>query len=131
MVTQSMGPGPTAGYAMAIAARAARTANADRQLADLRAAADRLTTTRPTNDSIRLVTARATSAAEAAVAAGHDAEAAVVGAMAAYWDDLEDRLAQVGAAGAGLIDDGDVVLTHCWADAPLMAILEAVLARGV
>ena len=131
MVTQSMGPGPTAGYGLALAARAGRSDPAIRQVADLRDAAARLVATRPTNDSIRMMTTRMATAAEHALAAGQDAEQAILGEMDAYWSDLDDRLARVGEAGAGLIRAGDNVLTHCWADAPLMAILEAALARGV
>jgi methylthioribose-1-phosphate isomerase len=131
MVTQSMGPGPTAGYAMALTARAGRNNGADRQVADLREAAERLVATRPTNDSIRLMTARLITVAESAVAVGEDVEKAILGEMEVYWVDLAVRLARVGATGAGLIHADDVVLTHCWPDAPLMAILEATLARGV
>jgi len=55
MVTQSLGPGPTAGYGMAQAARSASGRPVSRQARALETAAARLIATRPTNNQVRLV----------------------------------------------------------------------------
>ena len=130
MVTQSLGPGPTAGYGMAQAARAVRGLTAARQEEALRTAAARLVATRPTNNQIRLVVGATLEAALGAVAAGGDAESAVLAAMDAHWARHLGAWQAIGRAGAPLIRDGDRILTHCWADAPLVFVLREARRAG-
>lgn len=139
MVTQSHGPGPTAGYGMALAARAARGDSAARQREALAAAARRLVATRPTNGGIRIVVAAMLEVAiralvdggdAAAGAEGLDAEAAILAAMDGWWArDLAASRA-IGRAGAPLIADGDRILTHCWGDAPIVHVLREARLAG-
>lgn len=130
MVTQSHGPGPTAGYGMALAARAARSRSAPRQEEALAAAAARLIATRPTNGGIRLVVTEVLESALRAIGAGGDPEAAIVAAMDAFWArDLAASRA-IGRAGAPLIRDGDRILTHCWGDAPIVHVLREARLAG-
>jgi methylthioribose-1-phosphate isomerase len=130
MVTQSLGPGPTAGYGMAQAARAGRDRPAAEQAAGLRVAAARLIATRPTNNHVRLVVTEMLAEALSAVEAGTDAEAAVVAAIDRYWIRHEAASRAVGRAGAPLIHDGDTILTHCWADAPFIHVLREARLAG-
>ena len=119
MVTQSLGPGPTAGYGMAQAARAVRGLAAARQEEALRTAAARLVATRPTNNQIRLVVGATLEAALGAVAAGGDAESAVLAAMDAHWARHLGAWQAIGRAGAPLIRAGARSHPPCWADARL------------
>ncbi len=130
MVTQSLGPGPSAGYGMALAARAAVGRSARAQAKALEAAARRLVATRPTNNHIRLVVAEMLGVALAAVATGADAEAAVLASMERLWARHEAASRAVGRAGAPLVRDGDTILTHCWADAPFVHVLREARLAG-
>jgi methylthioribose-1-phosphate isomerase len=130
MVTQSLGPGPTAGYGMAQAARATRDRAATEQAAALRAAAARLIATRPTNNHIRLVVTEMLTRGLDAVDAPVDAEAAILHAMDRFWIRHEAASRAVGRAGAALISEGDTILTHCWADAPFIHVLREARLAG-
>lgn len=130
MVTQSLGPGPTAGYGLAQAARATRDGPAPAQATSLRVAAARLIATRPTNNHIRLVVTEMLGVALAAVEAADDAEAAILGAMDRLWIRHEAASRAVGRAGAPLIGEGDTILTHCWADAPFVHVLREARLAG-
>ena len=130
MVTQSHGPGPTAGYGMALAARAVRGSAAPPQAEALLAAASRLIDTRPTNGGIRLVVTAMLEVGRRAVREGADAEAAILAAMDVWWaHDLAAGRA-IGRAGAQLIRDGDTILTHCWGDAPIVHVLREARLAG-
>ncbi len=130
MVTQSYGPAPTAGYGMVLAADAARGQAASKQLELLEAAAQRLIATRPTNNHVRLVVTEMLAAGRAALAGGDDAGRAILVAMEARWARMDAGARAVGRAGAPLIEDGDRVLTHCWADAPFVHLLREALLAG-
>ena len=130
MVTQSLGPGPTAGYAIAQAAREARSQSASAQKGHIARAAETLVATRPTNDNIRLMVSRVAEVATAAINQGRSPEEAALLEMAEYWVDLDEQLSGIGLAGAQFIEDGDVVLTHCWADALIIEIFAQALEAG-
>ena len=130
MVTQSLGPGPTAGYGMAQAARAVRRLPVEQQVEALRRAAARLVATRPTNNQVRRVVGATLGAALGAVAGDGDAEAAVLAAMDAHWARHLAAWEAIGRAGAPLIQEGDRILTHCWADAPLVFVLREARVAG-
>ncbi|MEZ0071990.1 hypothetical protein [Planotetraspora sp. GP83] len=133
MVTQSSGPlfATTAG--MTLAAREARNEPPGRAAERLRASGRRLVATRPTNNHIRdavqailaatvdgpLPEASGDELVEAVTAAGAEHDAA-------YWA----RSAALGRHAAALLDDGAKVLTHCWADAYLIATVEAAQEAG-
>ncbi|GLW10979.1 methylthioribose-1-phosphate isomerase [Microtetraspora sp. NBRC 13810] len=133
MVTQSSGPlfATTAG--MTLAAREGRHEPPGRAAARLRAAGERLIATRPTNNHIRDAVhaiLAATADGPLAEAAGEElAEAvaeAAAGHDAAYWA----RSAALGGHAASLLPDGARVLTHCWADAYLIATVRAAQEAG-
>jgi methylthioribose-1-phosphate isomerase len=130
MVTQSLGPGPAAGYGLAQAGRIARDLPSPERESALRAAAARLVATRPTNNQVRLVVATTLAASLAAMRDGGDPEAAALAAMDDHWARHLAASRAVGLAGAGLIQDGDRLLTHCWADAPLVHVLREALLAG-
>jgi len=130
MVTQSLGPGPTAGYGMAQAARSASGRPVSRQARALETAAARLIATRPTNNQVRLVVGEMLEAGLAALAVGADTEAAILGGMEAFWTGHEDASRAVGRAGASLIGEGDTILTHCWADSPFIHVLREARLAG-
>jgi methylthioribose-1-phosphate isomerase len=131
MVTQSLGPGPTAGYGMALAARGLANESSERQQRGLELAAKRLVATRPTNDNIRLMTKRVLGAVSGAMAVGLTAEDAILQEMDRYWRDLGAQLERLSDLGAHLIREGDVILTHCWADALLIELFRRALERDV
>lgn len=130
MVTQSLGPGPTAGYGLAQAAHASRRAPAAERTALLSAAARRLIATRPTNNGIRLVVEEMLAVALAAVAERGDPEADVLAAMDGFWRRHLQASRAVGRAGEHLVGEGDRILTHCWADAPLVHVLREARLAG-
>lgn len=130
MVTQSLGPGPTAGYGIAQAARAGRAMPIPEREPALRAAAARLVATRPTNNQVRLVVGRMLEAALTGLVEGADPEAAVLAAMEAHWARYREESRAVGVAGASLVPDGGRILTHCWADAPLVHVLREARLAG-
>ncbi|HEX8940754.1 MAG TPA: s-methyl-5-thioribose-1-phosphate isomerase [Candidatus Limnocylindrales bacterium] len=128
MVTQSLGPGLCAGYAMVQAAREARDRGAGFRPA-LDAAAARLVATRPTNADIRLTVAAMLAAVED-VADPADGERILLGAIERRWADAHEHYRTVGRFGAALLHDGDTVLTHCWGESGLVYTLHAAVQAG-
>ena len=92
-------------------------------LADLRRAGERLLATRPTADDLHAIVPQALQRAEAALAAGQDAQAAIL----SYVNGEISRGNQVsqacGSHAATLLADGDRILTHCLAGAALCWML--------
>lgn len=128
MVTQSLGPGLCAGYAMVQAAREARQAGV-RFGEELRRAAARLVATRPTNADIRL-TVEAMLAAAAEVRNPADGEATLLAAIERRWAEAHARYRTVGRYAAERLRDGDTVLTHCWGDSGFVYTLQAAIRAG-
>lgn len=127
MVTQSTGPARVAAYAMCLAARAhmADVATRRRRLAD---AAARLIATRPTNDQIaRTVNAIVAMASEAP---GGGTEEEIHRFVEARWLEEDAQLRRLGRSGSEVVPGTGHVLTHCWAEHGLIAVLEACIARG-
>lgn len=125
MVTQSSGPYFAVLGGMVLAARQA-TGEPDAG-ERLRAAADRLIGTRPTNDQPRKAVAWVLEAVERAE--GDVATAALVGARAGEAD-YRRRCAEMGRAAADLLPQRARVLTHCWGDLYLLGMVEAALEAG-
>jgi methylthioribose-1-phosphate isomerase len=115
MVTQSLGPLFAAAGGMVLAAHSGR-------LETVRAAAQRLVATRPTNNGIRDVVAELLAVAEA----GGEVERAAVD----FAERCRAGYRALGEHAAPLIPDGATVLTHCWADAYLTETVAAVLRAG-
>ncbi|MBP2702472.1 hypothetical protein JOL79_01495 [Microbispora sp. RL4-1S] len=132
MVTQSHGPLFAATAGMVLAAREARGEPPGRAAERLRASGRRLVATRPTNNHIR----DAVQAILAATvdgpppAAGDELVAAVEAAAARHDAAYRDKSRSLGRHTAALLPDGARVLTHCWADAYLIATVEAARLAG-
>ncbi len=130
MVTQSYGPKYATAYAMVQAARALKREKADAVNAGLRKAADRMISTRPTNDAVKIAAERMYHAGKDAAAAGGDVEQAVLDAADAFVIEDNERMDRLGKNAANLIDDGDTVLNHCWADTTIAYTMVNVLEQG-
>lgn len=119
-----------AGYGLALAAREFRDLTAERYLAALAEAHERLRTTRPTAGDIHPLLDHGLALARQAIADGRDAEATLV----AYVDGAiraGDRAARLsGRHAADLLADGDRILTHCFAGAALNYMLYYALEDG-
>jgi methylthioribose-1-phosphate isomerase len=122
MVTQSSGPFYAALAALALTARQHRAGTLAQARAALRDAGDRLTAARPTNNHVRdaVVAVRATAAGAGTAAALADL---VTVATARAEADYRAGSAVLGASTAALLPDGARVLTHCWMDAYLIALV--------
>ncbi|BBD40240.1 methylthioribose-1-phosphate isomerase [Aminobacter sp. Y103A] len=129
MVTQSAGPGKVAGAALALAAESCADADAEGRMAVMMAAGKRLLKTRPTNNNIRDVVAAVN--AELPQIAGRDDFVEVVDALVCgQWEMRLRNCRRLGAAAAALIDDGDAILTHCWAETSLIDTLTVCIESG-
>jgi len=129
MVTQSAGPGKVAGAALALAAESCAGADAEGRKAAMTAAGARLLKTRPTNNNIRDVVAAVN--AELPQIAGRDDFVEVVDSLVrGQWDMRLKNCRRLGTAAAALIDDGDAILTHCWAETSLIDTLSVCIESG-
>lgn len=127
MVTQSAGPARVAAYAMCLAARAPAPGPAARArlLGD---AATRLIATRPTNDQIAKTVTEICEHATRAPGGGTEAE--ILDLVERRFDDQDAELRRLGASGGEVVPRTGHVLTHCWAEHGLIAVLEACIERG-
>lgn len=108
-----------AGYGLALAARAWKDRPSEARRAAIIQAGERLRHTRPTADDLHSIIDEGLARADAAILEGQDAEAAIVGFVAGEVS-RGDRVAErCGRIAAGLLDDGDRILTHCFAGAAL------------
>ncbi|GIH96002.1 s-methyl-5-thioribose-1-phosphate isomerase [Planobispora siamensis] len=139
MVTQSTGPLFAATAGMVLGAREARGDGPREAAARLRAAGARLIATRPTNNHIRDAVHAVLSATvgsgedpgdDEKRLTGDELVAAAEAAARAHEDAYHARNAALGGHAASLLDDGTRVLTHCWADAFLIATVRAAQAAG-
>jgi len=129
MVTQSAGPYFAASAGLVLAARAAeRALPADREHL-MEGAAARLLRTRSTNNNIRDVLAAMMVVARANLAADHFS-GIVQKAMHELWDQRLAHSRQLGENAAQLIQEGDTILTHCWAETSLIDTLRAARLAG-
>ena len=130
MVTQSGGPPFCAGYGMAQAAREAASKSREGILEELERAAKCLVATRPTNNSIILMTERMLEVGRKAVQDGQDVEDALVKAVDARFEARHKRGLALGENGASLLVDGDSILNHCWAESGIVYTLYVALQQG-
>ena len=126
MVTQSAGPFFAAGAGLVLAAREADRLPIEARAAHLHLAAARLRRTRPTNNNIRDVLDRLMVLADA----GGDLAARMEAEMRRGWAARFARSRLLGGHAAAMIEDGDTVLTHCWAEGSLICTLQAAAATG-
>jgi methylthioribose-1-phosphate isomerase len=119
-----------AGYGLALACRQFRHLAADEYRTALAGAHQRLQSTRPTAGDIWPLMDRGLAIANAAIAEGADVEARVT----AFVDEeirLGDRAARLsGKYAADLLQDGDRILTHCFAGAALNYMLYYAVEAG-
>jgi len=125
MVTQSGGPGMAAAHGMIQAAR-----DADQDLHPMRVmeeAATRLRGTRPTHNQIRRVVDDLLVDAERAISEGVGLEDVVAASVERIVRSRYDRYQATGEHGARLLEDGDVLLTHCWGEGGIVfTVLNAI-----
>jgi methylthioribose-1-phosphate isomerase len=126
MVTQGSGPWLSAVHALRIVASKHMLAASDspeKLLSELRRARDILVATRPTNTAIRLrldeVLIKATDAINNKQRADESIEASIKQILQGIYDDYATRA----RAMADLIEDGDGILTNCFAEAGFILAL--------
>jgi methylthioribose-1-phosphate isomerase len=108
-----------AGYGLALAARAWQGRPSEARLGAIVQAGERLRRTRPNASRMHSIIAEGLTRADTAILAGKDAEAAIVDFVAGEVG-RGDRVAErCGRIAAGLLDDGDRILTHGFAGAAL------------
>lgn len=130
MVTQSGGPFFAASAGMVLAARAAEEkGSAQARLDYMASAGERLRRTRPTNNSITVAVAAMLDAARKLADEGNFA-ACLEEEMREIWNWRWARSRKLGEHAATLVDDGDAILTHCWAETSFIDTLAAALRQG-
>jgi methylthioribose-1-phosphate isomerase len=130
MVTQSAGPFFAASAGLILAARLAETgASASSRLALMEAAAARLIKTRSTNNNIRDVITYLMGVAREDVTTRGFANRLET-AMRDAWAERRARSRRLGEFAATLVEEGDTILTHCWAETSLIDTLAAALRLG-
>ena len=130
MVTQSGGPPFCAGYAMAQAARVAAGKSYEGIMEELVGAAKCLINTRPTNNSIILMTEKMLEVGRKALESGENAEHALVKAVNAEFEARHRRGLEIGEVGASVLADGDSILNHCWAESGIAYTVYVALRQG-
>lgn len=123
MVTQGGGPANAALYAMALAARQCADSPADRQIEILEAARRRLVHTRPTNTALARRLEKSMQVIQTALVEGNNVEQTLLAWIEAMRDENYQKYATAGEYGASLIDDGDGVLTMCFAETSFLLAL--------
>ena len=116
MVTQGGGPWMAAVYAMAMAARQVDGKPAQTARTHLEQARTRLVNTRPTNTALARRLADVMEIVEEAIAQGDSLEQSILAWIERTRDRVYDNYAIRGRLGADLIDDGDGILTMCFAE---------------
>ncbi len=116
MVTQGGGPWVAAVYAFTMAAHQVEGKSAAVARQHLSAAHGRLVATRPTNTALARILDRAMAVAEQALTAGQSLEPTLLQWVEAMRDKSLARLEKMARFGADLVDDGDGILTMCFAE---------------
>ncbi len=130
MVTQGGGPWVAAVYALAMTARQNADKTSVEQQASLEAARYRLAATRPTNTTLHRQLESALQVGLRSLEAGREPELAILEWIEMARDDLQARIAQAGRYGADLIDDGDGILTMCFAESSFLLGLACAVDSG-
>lgn len=123
MVTQGGGPGNAALYGMVLVARQAAGQPEARQREMFEAARQRLVKTRPTNTSMARRLERVLPVMERALAQGENVEQSLLAWIEALRDANTQNYYTAAAFAAELIDDGDGILTMCFAETSFLLAL--------
>lgn len=123
MVTQGGGPSHASAYAMVMAARQCADQSAEGQLKTLDAARNRLVDTRPTNTAMARRLETIMEFIETALKEGKNVEQTLLDWIEAFRDENYRRYAVMGELGASLMDDGDGILTMCFAETAFLLSL--------
>ena len=131
MVTQSAGPYTAVGMGMALAARQARGMGAAEQRAFLTRAAEEVAHARPTTaNRYGQITRRCAALALQALEAGEDPVEAVVRDTIASLNRRYRTMQRVGDALADLIPGGGAILTQCYGETVVGAVIRAARRQG-
>jgi methylthioribose-1-phosphate isomerase len=123
MVTQGGGPSIAAWYALVLAAREAQNRPPAERLPHLQRAQARLIATRPTNTALALRLERALAVLEQALTDGQPLPETLLAWIERQRDRAYDDYAATARYGAGLIADGDGILTMCFAETAFLLSL--------
>lgn len=129
MVTQSGGPFYAASAGMVLAAREANAKPAAERIEILRKAGARLIATRATNDHIAHVVHQLLADAPA-LAARDDFLPAFEARVQDLWAARRASARALGLHGASVVEDGETILTHCWAESTIVETAAAALRQG-
>ena len=131
MVTQSAGPYTAVGMGMALAAHQVRGESRERQTAFLTQAARELANARPTAaNRYGQITRRCAALAEAALESGSDPVEAIVEDTLASLDRRYRIMQQVGDNLETLIPENGAILTQCYGETVIGALIRAAKRRG-
>ena len=131
MVTQSAGPYTAVGMGMALAAHQARDLDQKRQLAFLQQAAQELANSRPTAaNRYGQIAFRAVSVAETALKAGEDPVSAIVDDTVASLSRRYSIMQAVGDRLSELIPQNGSILTQCYGETVIGALIRAAKSQG-
>lgn len=128
MVTQGVGPWVAAVHAMAMQADLSK--NKSSLVDDLTIAKERLTITRPTNTLIRYRLEEALQIAKDAIIANTDPALAILTSIDQMLDEMYTHYGVRGHYGAQLLEDGDGVLTMCFAETSFILSMSIAMSQG-
>ncbi len=130
MVTQGGGPSVSAWYAMVMAAREAKNRAPAERLPYLQQARDRLVHTRPTNTALSLRLGRALTVLKQALDDGELPDETLLAWIEQQRDRAYRDYAIKADYGASLIEDGDGILTMCFAETAFLLTLGMAARQG-
>lgn len=130
MVTQGGGPWVAAAYAMAMVAHQERRQTPDVIAQALQTARQRLVRTRPTNTALARRLADLMQVAGRALQQGNDVEQAILAWIETLRDRAYEDYAIRARFGADLMDDGDGILTMCFAETAFILSLAFAQQQG-
>lgn len=130
MVTQGGGPANAALYALVMAARQSAKKPVEERKTFLEAARQRLVRTRPTNTALARRLERAMGVVEKSLNEGDNVEAVLLDWIEKLRDQGYQNYAASGEFGASLIEDGDGILTMCFAETSFLLSLAIAKKQG-
>jgi methylthioribose-1-phosphate isomerase len=130
MVTQGGGPQYVALYAMAMLAGQVADQKVSRQRKAFESACKRLVKTRPTNTSMARHLDNAIKVMDQALEGGQPVEPVLLEWIEKLRDTSYEKHVKCGEYGASLIDDGDGILTMCFAETSLLMTLAIAKRQG-
>jgi methylthioribose-1-phosphate isomerase len=123
MVTQGGGPANAALYALVLTARQCADHPAGQQIEILETAQRRLVNTRPTNTALARRLGKAMQIIQGAISESKNVERTLLAWVEETRDQNILNYAAAGEYGAGLIEDGDGILTMCFAESSFLMAL--------